>query len=114
MKVRIEIRVDDPKTILPVLKSDIEEGAYFSTDSGISGKAVPQPSRRAFPASEVLVLIFEFAGAVSAGIIANWLYDRLRDKGATIIVGNKEVRIEKAEKLKEVIIEATIESDSER
>jgi hypothetical protein len=114
MKVRIEIQVEDSKTVLPLLKSDVEEGVYFKSETGISGKAVPQPSRHAFPGSEVIVFVFEFAAAVSAGLIANWLYDRLRNKGATVIVGRKEIRIENAEKLKDVIIEATIQNDNEK
>ena len=114
MKVRIEVRVDDSKAIIPILKSDVEDGGYFKYEDGLSVKSVPQATRHAFPGFDVIVFIFEFTAAVSASLIANWLYERLRNKGATIIIGSKEVRIENAEKLKDVIIEASVQKETDK
>jgi len=113
MKLRIGVKVDDPKAVFPVLKSDIEGGSYFNSENGISGAVAPQPSHHAFPGPDVIVLVFEFAMAISTGLIANWLYEKLRNKEAIIVLGKKEIRIENAEKLKEAI-DAIVEEAAKR
>lgn len=96
------------------LSNDITSQSYFPKDSDITGVIAPQPARRAFPGSESIVILLEFAGSISAGLIANWLYDRLKGKGATIYIGRNEVKIENAEKLKELIIETTTEENDKK
>ncbi len=83
MTIRIDIRAPDARAIYPTLKEDVEGGAYFECETGISGRAIPLPARHALPpGSEVLSFVLEFSTAVAASWIANWLYDRLGEKGA--------------------------------
>jgi len=115
LSIRIDIRVRDAKAIYPILKADVETGAYFKGETGISGNALPFPGRHALPpGSEVLSFVFEFSTAVAASWVATWLYDRLGDKGATVVIGKKEIRIENAEKRKDTVIEAILKAATKK
>jgi hypothetical protein len=115
LSIRIDIRVPDAKAIYLTLKADVENGAYFERETGISGRALPFPVRDALPAGpEVFSFVLEFSTAVAASWIANWLYDRLGGKGATVVIGKKEIRIENAEKLKETVIEAILKAGTKK
>jgi hypothetical protein len=104
MRVRVEIRADSLEKISRDLSNNFEARSSFSEEKHIRCKRLPQPSRSALPAGEALAFVFEFGGAVSAGIIANWLYSKLRGSGAIVVIGDEEIRIENAEKLREIII----------
>ena len=104
MRVRIELRADNLKTISRDLSSDFEARSSFSEQKHIRCKRLPQPIRSAVPAWEAVAFVFEFGGADSAGIIANWLYSKLRGSGATAVIGDEEIGIENTEKLRETIV----------
>jgi hypothetical protein len=114
MKVRIEVQVSDSRDILEVLNADVKDETYFPKDSHISVNVIPSSSRKAFPSAETMVFIFDFITGVSAGLIANWLYDRLRDKATTVIIGKHKVRIESASELTEIIIKSAKKKTSKK
>jgi hypothetical protein len=114
LTIKIDVTVDDPKVIYPTLKADVENGTYFKPETGISGRVFPLAVRHAFPGAEVITFVLEFATEVSAGLIAHWLYDRLGNKGATIVIGKEEIRIENAEKLKDTIVKAIIKAGTRK
>lgn len=105
MKVQIGIPPKSLDRTNSSITEDIAENySSLFTDSNISCTKVPQAVRHMFPGPEMVSLLFEFGSAASAGIIANWLYEKFKGQGTTIVIGKKEVRIENAEKLREIII----------
>jgi hypothetical protein len=111
--VRIEIGADDVQELRKSLTLGLDANGRLPGQAGISCTVVPQPARHAFPAKEVLVLVVEFATAVSAQLIANWLYDRLRGRHVNLIVGEKKADVDNRERLGAIIGEQAQNEDKE-
>jgi hypothetical protein len=66
--------------------------------------------RRAFGAPETLDLVLGFAGGVASGVVANWLYGKLKGRNVRLRIEEHEVEIEEGE-IKRIISRVTEKSE---
>jgi hypothetical protein len=112
MKMQLEIDTKDRKlgfdlvgtlnSLRPGTKVEIPGSAILTFD-GLIG-------RKAFGFPITLEFIVSFTSAVSAGIVANWLYEKIKGRASTLRIDRTEVQINKGE-IERVIIEKIEKSE---
>lgn len=60
--------------------------------------------RKAFGVPTTLEFIVTFTGGVSAGIVANWLYEKIKGRASKIRIERTELQIKKGE-IERIIVE---------
>jgi hypothetical protein len=105
VKVQIVIPLPQPTNPADYLDSVIDGSGLVQVpnDAGLSIRLAPRLSRRAFPASEAIVLIAEFTSGVAAGVLSNWIYERLHGKSPSVIIHNRSVSTERKEQIERAI-----------
>ena len=96
----IEIKIETSNVMLiNTIKQDAPDGVSIQTP--------PIIERRDLGTMPAVVIIVTFVANVSAGLVAAWLYDRIKDKSTKITINRKEVIIDKGE-IRKVIEENII------
>jgi hypothetical protein len=78
----------------------------FNTDQTRQGMQTELPSgavlrydktfiRKALGVPEIIYLTLQFGEEVAAGLVAAWLYDKLKDKTNSLKINNQQVPVEK-------------------
>ncbi len=78
-------------------------GKAILTFDGLSGK-------KSFGFPQTLEFLLTFTTGVSTGIVANWLYDKIKDRASKIRIDRTEVEISKGE-IERIIFEKIERSD---
>ena len=61
--------------------------------------------RKSFGVPEIVNFSVTFGSGVAAGLVANWLYDKLKDKTKKITINRREIQLDKDE-IKKIIEES--------
>lgn len=89
--VVLQIRVDDPAFV-----SSIKQGELNDAEHQISVSLSQQIPKEAATGLEpvLLTVVVSFATSLTAGLLANWLYDRFRSKATEMRIDGERVKIE--------------------
>jgi hypothetical protein len=97
--ISLLIDTHDPRLAVDMLGNPKEIGTGSRTS--IPGNAeVTLKSlyiRRAFGLPETLELAITFGSGVAAGLVANWLFDKLKDRDVRLRIEETEIQIEQGE-----------------
>jgi hypothetical protein len=112
MKMQLEIDTEDRKlgfdlvgtsnSLSPGTKVEIPGSAILTFD-GLIG-------RKAFGFPVTLEFILTFSSGVSAGIVANWLYEKIKGRALKLRIDRTEVQINKGE-IERIIFEKIEKSE---
>jgi len=104
--IKIEIHTHDRKLLSDILEnSSVSMGDETNISDQARIKYDGSYIRKALGFPEIIYLILTFSSGVSAGVIANWLYDKLKKKNIEkLIIDKTEVEINK-EEITKIIIE---------
>lgn len=93
MRIQIAIPITQSKNPADYLGSTIDASGNVElpNDVGLSIRIAPKPTRRAFPGPEAIVLIAEFTSGVAAGVLSNWIYERLHGRTPKVLIDNQSV-----------------------
>ena len=91
--------LDNPKTVHASETAEVPGGAKLT----FHGLLV----RKAFGIPETIEAILTFGGGVASGLVASWLYEKIKGRATSLRIDEIEVRIDKGEI--ERIIRRTIE-----
>ena len=98
MNVRLTIDTDDTRLAFDLMGNPKQIGS--GTVASIPGEATvtlkSMFGRRAFGAPETLELVLGFAGGVASGVVANWLYGKLKGRNVRLRIEEHEVGSKKA------------------
>jgi hypothetical protein len=61
--------------------------------------------RKSFGMPEIVNFTLTFGSGVAAGLVANWLYDKLKNKAEKITINRREIQLDK-EEIKKIIEES--------
>ncbi len=67
-------------------KTEIEEGVELVYEGSII--------RKSFGIPEIVQLSLMMGGNIASGVIAAWLYDRLKDREVALEIGGEEVEVD--------------------
>jgi hypothetical protein len=97
MDIFFTIQTDDP-TILQELLGKPSDNCRSIAIPGI-GQLTLENRRleKSFVTPETLTFALAFASGVSSGILANWLYDKLKGRKLKLLIEEHEIRVEKTE-----------------
>lgn len=97
LSMEIEIETVDYKLV-----SDLDSQTEIPGGTVIASKS--EMIRRVEADSHLIELIITFSGGVSTSLIANWIYDKLKDRASRIQINRKEVKFNKG-RIERILIE---------
>ncbi|MBM4305127.1 MAG: hypothetical protein FJ123_00170 [Deltaproteobacteria bacterium] len=104
MEIRLTIDTDDRRLAFDLMgnPNQIGSGTTVSIPGICDIKLESLFVRKAAGAPETLELILNFALGVAGGVLANWIYSKLKGRRVTLRIEEQEVEINE-DKIKKVI-----------
>ena len=106
MKILIQVSTHDKQIAFDMMGGSNSFSAGTTVD--IPGNASLTASgiigRKAFGLTETLEFVLTFGSGVTSGLVASWLYDKLKGKAASLRIERREVQIDNDE-IKNILIE---------
>ena len=99
MKIKLRIDTDDRRLSFDLMNNPDSVGPGTSTTLPGSAELIFQSLlvRKAFGVPETIELVLTFGMGVSSGLVANWLYGKLKNRNAILRIEEQEVQIEEGE-----------------
>src|SRR3989304_475058 len=99
MTVNIEIKTSGPRLAFELFGAGgrISTGDEISIPGGGSLKYLGQMEYRSLDMPTILTMALNFSSGVAVGVIANWIYDKLKGKANSITIDRIEIELNKGE-----------------
>ena len=99
--MKIRLKIDTLGTDLMYELTNEDNNSYREFKIEVVGDMIPNNfkphERQIFGFHQTIELVLSFATGVSSGIIANWLYEKLKGHVSKITIERTEIRLEKGE-----------------
>jgi hypothetical protein len=115
--VRVEITTRDEHALIDALLEGAGPEVRFpgpiSAPSGVSASIESVSMHKGVGFPEVVSILMQFGGTVAAGVVVNWLWDKLkRGKAERLSIDRREITLDQGEITR--IVDETIRSERER
>jgi hypothetical protein len=99
MAIRLTIDSDDRRLAFDLMGNPkrLGSGSVTSIPGDATLTLKTMLMRKAFGLPETLELVLTFGSGVAGGVVANWLYGKLKGRNATLRIEEREVEIEEGE-----------------
>lgn len=96
MEVSFSIATDDDTLVTELFdKVYVKKGDQFKIHPNCKIIVNDVRTYRTPDFSQILDLVFAGAGNVAAGILANWLYEKLKGRKAKLVIEHREVTVDR-------------------
>jgi hypothetical protein len=111
-EVAIEIETHDRALEFDLMGNPafLEKGVALTLPDGSRLAWQPGPMRKAYGLPQILRYVLEYGSGVSAGILASYLYEKLKGRATVLRVDRQEIQIEQGE-ITRIITEHIEKSD---
>lgn len=107
MNIRLSIDTDDRWLAFDLMgSSTVGEGTATAISDGATLTVAAWHFRKALGLPETLELVLSFGTGVASGLVANWLFGKLKGRNATLRIEEQWVEIEEDE-IKRIISRVT-------
>ena len=98
-RVRLSIETTDRKALFDLMggPGSLASGAAVSIPGDATLTFRHITGRKAFGMAETVELVLAFATGTASGLVANWLYGKLKGRGVRLRIEEQEVEIEEGE-----------------
>ena len=103
--MELEVYTKDERLLFDILgKSSASTGKTIKIPGNAKLIYKGTSIREAVGTPEVINFVLMFGSEVAAGIVANWVYDKLKNRAEKIVINRREVQMDR-EEIKRVIEE---------
>ena len=100
MNTRIIIRYKDKSVIQDMFgHAEVAVNSEYTVEKDINVNILRNSSFRSPDATNIVEFLISWPVGVASGIIANWIYDKLKNKDVTLVIEQQEIEIDE-EKIK--------------
>jgi hypothetical protein len=91
--MRVEIRAIDRSVMDELIPGYSSEHKRASEQDGIRIGLLDEPRRGAFGVAEIIKLSIDFGASVSAAVVSQWLYDKIKGRSISVTIDKMEVDV---------------------
>lgn len=94
MEIKVRIEFSDESVLENIFDAgSIEEGGQVGICPGVVLSIEKYSRLRHIESLQILEFVISFGGGIIVGVVSNWLYDRLSNKRARLMIEHQEIDI---------------------